>query len=182
MIDLNKYYVAKTYDGVSGSYAGRPGFVPQATTGDAKKFLRGDGVWSDPTISTIQFINGSGNVVLDVENYSTFCINTAVSNNFVYSGFNVGQSINVYISGSNTGYLPHAFPENTVFSELGDGNIIYSFSGYATRILLQNVGGSVINFSSIVPVTVSAPYYYDNELNLTVGVGTILLDEFLNNI
>jgi len=144
--------------------------------------LRGDGTWSDPTVSAIQFINGNGNVVLDIENYDTFCINTDVSNNFIYSGFEVGKSINVYISGSNTGYLPHAFPNNTVFSELGDGNIIYSFSGYATRILLQNIGGNVINFSSIVPVTASAPYYYDNELNLTVGVGTILLDEFLNNI
>jgi hypothetical protein len=48
MIDLNRYYIAKTYDGVSGAYAGRPGFVPQAATGDSNKFLRADGNWSNP--------------------------------------------------------------------------------------------------------------------------------------
>ena len=59
MIDLNKYYIAKTYDGVSGSYAGRPGFVPQATTGDIGKFLRADGSWADVIIPDVNIMSGA---------------------------------------------------------------------------------------------------------------------------
>jgi hypothetical protein len=57
MIDLNRYYIAKTYDGVSGAYAGRPGFVPQAETGDFDKFLRADGNWVNPTTGIEAQIN-----------------------------------------------------------------------------------------------------------------------------
>jgi hypothetical protein len=71
MIDLNRYYIAKTYDGVSGSYAGRPGFVPQAATGDSGKFLRADGSWAiidtsnnEMSISGLDLTISSGNLVL----------------------------------------------------------------------------------------------------------------------
>ncbi len=45
MIDLNKYYISKKYVGPSGEYPAVGGFVPPATSGDAIKFLRGDGSW-----------------------------------------------------------------------------------------------------------------------------------------
>lgn len=45
MINLNKYYVASTFQGASAAFHGRAGFVPQALSGDQVKFLRGDGTW-----------------------------------------------------------------------------------------------------------------------------------------
>jgi hypothetical protein len=228
MIDLNKYYVAKTYDGVSGNYAGRPGFVPQATTGDAGKFLRadgtwadviipdvnimsgatsgtngasglvpqplagddkkylgGDGTWSDPTISRIQYIENSNNINLDVSNYSTFVINITGSSIFSYSGFQNGKTINVYLGANHTGYLPHVFPANTTFSELGDNNVIYSFQGYVTRLLLQNIGDQVVNFSSISAMTpLTGSYYYGTNTNTDdpPGVGLDIIEEYLQNL
>jgi hypothetical protein len=232
MIDLNKYYIAKTYDGVSGNYAGRPGFVPQATTGDIgkflradgtwasinisglnlninimsgatssadgasglvpkplagddKKYLRGDGAWSDPTISTIQYIENSNDIILDVTNYSTFVINITGSSIFSYSGFQNGKTINVYLGANHTGYLPHVFPANTTFSELGDNNVIYSFQGYVTRLLLQNIGNQVVNFSSISVMTpLTGSYYYGTNTNTDdpPGVGLDIIEEYLQNL
>ena len=227
MIDLNRYYIAKTYDGVSGSYAGRPGFVPQAATGDAGKFLRGDGVWaevntdavsgmvgatsgtdgsaglvpkpvagdnryflrgdgawSDPTISQIQYIENSNNIVLDVANYSTFVVNLTESATFTYSGFENGKTINVYLAASHTGYLAHTFPLNTTFSELGDDNTIYSFEGYVTRLLLQNVGNQVINFSSITVKTPSSCYSYYGSVGNDdpPGVGLDIIELYLSGL
>ena len=76
MIDLNRYYIAKTYDGVSGAYAGRPGFVPQATTGDAGKFLRADGSWSEmgPEINQV-----SGNLQSQIDDLSVKSIAYAIA-------------------------------------------------------------------------------------------------------
>jgi hypothetical protein len=178
MIDLNKYYVAKTYDGVSGSYAGRPGFVPQATTGDNKNFLRGDGTWADPTISTIQYIENQNNVTLDIKNYDTFLIKAADSLTVFYANFAIGKNINVYLIADHQGHVAHTFPSNTVFAELGDENIIYSFEGYTTRILLQNIGDNVINFSS-VSVTPPSNYFYNYNNQGVVGIGINLIDELL---
>jgi hypothetical protein len=73
MIDLNRYYIAKTYEGVSGNYAGRPGFVPQATTGDTGKFLSADGSWASIDISNFYTKdNPSGFITgVDLSNYAT---------------------------------------------------------------------------------------------------------------
>lgn len=47
MIDLNRYYVASTYQGLSGSQDARSGYVPEALPGDEDKFLKSDGTWGD---------------------------------------------------------------------------------------------------------------------------------------
>lgn len=151
MIDLNKYYISSEYQGASGGSEGRSGFVPKALSGDELKFLRGDGTWGEvqTTVSNIQYVYGEPVINLDVSLYDTFVIGVTGSTTVTYSNFVPGKSINVYLSALHTSYLPHTFPENTLFAELGDENIIYSFAGYTTRILLQNVGNFVINFSSI---------------------------------
>jgi len=223
MIDLNKYYIAKKYAGPSGTYPSVGGFVPQATSGDSSKFLRGDGswaevnipsgvfptamsgaasgadgqaglvpkpvagdnryflrgdgAWSDPTISAIQYIENSNNIILDVANYSAFVVNLTESATFTYSGFENGKTINVYLIGNHTGHVPHTFPPNTVFAELGDDNIIYSFEDYTTRILLQDIGNYVYNFSSVARTPVNPYYYYNNPI---AGIGIDLLDLYLN--
>lgn len=46
MINLNKYYIAKKYEGPSGINPSNGGFVPPAGTGDYNSFLRADGTWS----------------------------------------------------------------------------------------------------------------------------------------
>lgn len=150
MIDLNKYYIAKEYDGVSGTYAGRAGFVPQATTGDANKFLRADGTWQTvQNIGAIQYIENSTEVELDCETYDTFVVTVVDPVTFTYANFQEGKSINVYLVAAHNGHVQHTFPTNTTFAELGDANTIYSFENYTTRILLQKIGEEVINFSSI---------------------------------
>jgi hypothetical protein len=90
MIDLNRYYIAKTYDGVSGSYAGRPGFVPQAATGDSGKFLRADGSWA----------------IIDTSNFYT-------NNN--PSGFITGVNLSPYVTTGQTGaFYPRSNPSGFV--------------------------------------------------------------------
>lgn len=150
MIDLNKYYISKEYDGVSGAYAGRAGFVPQATTGDAGKFLRADGTWQTVSINgSVQYIQNSNNITLDVSTYDTFVVTVTEATTFSYSNFSEGKMINIYLVADHAGHIQHTFPDNTTFSELGDANTIYSFENYTTRILLQNIGDEIINFSSI---------------------------------
>lgn len=177
MIDLNKYYIAKKYVGPSGEYPSVGGFVPPAVSSDAGKFLRSDGLWKDPTISSIQYIENSNNIVLDVANYSTFVVNLTESATFAYSGFENGKSINIYLVANHAGHLPHTFPPNTVFAELGDDNVIYSFQDYTTRILLQDIGNYVYNFSSVARTPVNPYYYYNNPI---AGIGIDLLDLYLN--
>jgi hypothetical protein len=121
----------------------------------------------------IQFISVPSTVVLNVSGYDTFVISVTGSTTVTYSNFETGKSINVYFVANHNGYLPHTFPSNTVFSELGKDNVIYSFDNYITRILLQNIGNNVINFSSIVKKPVS-PYYNGNDE--FAGIGLALLD------
>jgi len=161
MIDLNKYYISSTFQGVSGAQESRSGFVPQALSGDEQKFLRGDGTWQNVSVvSTVQYLQTSSTINLNIEEYDTFVVNVTDSITFTYSNFPLGKSINVYLSANHNNYISHTFPENTIFAELGDENTIYSFSGYTTRILLQNVGAFVINFSSISKNPSAPPYYY----------------------
>lgn len=50
LIRIANYFtnVSKTFTGASSSTAGAKGMVPAPSTGDAWKFLRGDGVWAMP--------------------------------------------------------------------------------------------------------------------------------------
>lgn len=178
--------------GANSGTDGQEGLVPKPVAGDNRYFLRGDGVWSDPTISAIQYIENSNNITLDVANYSTFVVNLTESATFTYSGFENGKSINVYLIGNHTGHVPHTFPLNTVFAELGDDNIIYSFEDYTTRILLQDMGDYVYNFSSVVrtpsgiippPPPPPPPYYYGNsDINNPPGVGLDIVELYLNDL
>jgi hypothetical protein len=83
MINLNRYYIAKTYEGVSGSYNGRAGFVPQASTGDSGKFLRADGIWADINLSnyatTGQLNQASGNLQSQIDILSVNSIAYAIA-------------------------------------------------------------------------------------------------------
>lgn len=173
--------------GAASGADGQAGLVPKPVAGDNRYFLRGDGVWSDPTISAIQYIENSNNIILDVANYSAFVVNLTESATFTYSGFENGKTINVYLAASHTGYLPHTFPLNTTFSELGDDNTIYSFEGYVTRLLLQNVGNQVINFSSITVKTPSSGYsYYGGAGGVSnddpPGVGLDIIELYLSGL
>lgn len=178
MIDLNKFYISKKYTGPSGAYPSAGGFVPPATINQANKFLGGNGLWTDPTISAIQYIENSNNIVLDVANYSTFVVNLTESATFTYSGFENGKTINVYLVANHAGHIPHTFPPNTVFAELGDDNVIYSFANFTTRLLLQDIGNYVYNFSSVVRTPINPYYYYNNPI---AGIGIDLLDLYLNS-
>lgn len=191
MIDLNKYYISSVYQGASGGSEGRSGFVPKALSGDSLKFLRGDGTWQTVTtesiVSNIQYVYGEPVIDLDVSQYDTFVIGVTGSTTVTYSNFVAGKSINVYLSALHTGMVSHTFPENTIFAELGDENIINSFEGYTTRILLQNVGNFVINFSSITKNPSSEgptppPYYYGNIDGGPPGVGLDIIELYLNDL
>jgi hypothetical protein len=176
--------------GATSGTDGQAGLVPKPVAGDNRYFLRGDGAWSDPTISQIQYIENSNNITLDVANYSAFVVNLTESATFTYSGFENGKTINVYLAASHTGHLPHTFPLNTTFSELGDDNTIYSFEDYTTRILLQDMGDYVYNFSSVVktpsgliPPPPPPPYYYGNsDINNPPGVGLDIVELYLNDL
>lgn len=173
--------VSQTMVGATSSTAGQAGLVPQPLSGDNTKYLKGDGTWSDPTISNIQYIEAGNSVLLNVNVYDTFMINLTGSSTFTYVGFDSGKTINVYLAADHEGHLPHTFPLNTTFSELGDNNTIYSFNGYVTRLLLQNVGNQVINFSSIAPKTSAIPYYNGNTTD-PPGVGLDIIEQYLNNL
>jgi hypothetical protein len=176
--------------GATSSTDGQEGLVPKPLSGDNTKYLRGDGTWQNVSVaSTVQYLQTSPTINLDIQEYDTFVINVTDSITFTYSNFPVGKSINVYLSANHNSYIPHTFPENTKFSELGDDNTIYSFNNYTTRILLQNIGPFVINFSSIVKNVSGGtgptpppppPYYYNNDGQL--GIGIDLLDFFLENL
>lgn len=188
MIDLNKYYISSVYQGASGGSEGRSGFVPKALSGDELKFLRGDGTWqtvtSESIVSNIQYIVGEPVINLNVSQYDTFVIGVTGSTTVTYSNFVAGKSINVYLSALHTGMVPHTFPENTIFAELGDGNIINSFEGYTTRILLQNIGNFVINFSSITknPSSESGGGGSGSDGGGVTGVGLDLLLLYLDEV
>jgi hypothetical protein len=141
----------QTMIGATSSTDGQEGLVPKPLSGDNTKYLRGDGTWQNVSVaSTVQYLQTSPTINLDIQEYDTFVVDVTDSITFTYSNFPVGKSINVYLSANHNSYIPHIFPENTKFSELGDDNTIYSFTGYTTRILLQNIGSFVINFSSVV--------------------------------
>ena len=133
-------------------------------------------------LAEIQYIENSNDITLDVSNYSTFVVNLTESATFAYSGFENGKSINVYLVANHTGHLPHIFPPNTVFAELGDENIIYSFEDYTTRILLQDIGNYVYNFSSVAK-TPFMPYVTNNDSDDGgVGIGVDIIEMFLNEL
>jgi hypothetical protein len=173
----------QTMIGATSSNDGQEGLVPKPLSGDNTKYLRGDGTWQNVSVaSTVQYLQTSPTINLDIQEYDTFVIVVTGSITFTYSNFPLGKSVNVYLSANHNSYIPHTFPENTKFSELGDDNIIYSFNNYTTRILLQNLGPVVINFSSItknMPDELPPPYYYGNGV---LGVGLDLIDFYLENL
>jgi len=102
-----------------------------------------------PIIGSVQHIENSNNIVLDMSTYDTFRVTVTEPTTFTYENFKEGQSINIYLVAAHNGHVQHTFPTDTTFAELGDANTIYSFENYTTRILLQKIGEEVINFSSI---------------------------------
>jgi hypothetical protein len=83
----------------------------------------------------------------------------------------------VYLDANHSGQILHTFPVETYFAELGDNNTIYSFEGYTTRVMLQNIGSRVMNFSEIIPLAGSYYYYYGSGGG--EGIGLDIIDELL---
>ena len=155
MIDLNRYYIAKTYEGVSGSYNGRAGFVPQASTGDNGKFLRADGIWSDVNLNsyaTVTNLNLTGsNLQNQINNLNnTYATDAELSgvNNTLNTKINSlsGAAVLLYgnqtIDGTktfrNSVYIHDLYVTGTEFIANVQNNFIES-----PYILLNLTGGAV---------------------------------------
>jgi hypothetical protein len=106
----------------------------------------------------VQIISGESQIVLDAALYNTFVIEVTEPLEVTYDNFPAGRSINIYLEAAHSGNLLHSFPVETYFAELGIDNTVYSFEGYTTRLLLQNIGSRVMNFGEVVP-TNGDPYY-----------------------
>jgi hypothetical protein len=89
---------------------------------------------------------------LDVKNYTSFVKKVTSSNNFLFSNFLSGQTITIYLSADHQFYERHYFPFTTFLNKAGEGNIAFTFEGYATKVVLQNVGNSYIGTANVIPI------------------------------
>jgi hypothetical protein len=158
-----------------------------AATGISADYVpvaQGDGtiVWEAQSgggggvVEAVQTIAGETEVILDASLYNAFVVDATEPITFSFENFPEGRIINVYLDANHSGQILHTFPVETYFAELGDNNTIYSFEGYTTRVMLQNIGSRVMNFSEIIPLA-SSYYYYGSGGG--EGIGLDIIDELL---
>jgi hypothetical protein len=130
---------------------------------DAGYVLTADGEggasWQSGAVDAVQSISGVNEVTLDAALYNTFVVEVSEPTVFSFENFPTGRSINVYLDAAHSGAILHTFPIETHFAELGNNNTVYTFEGYTTRVLVQNIGSRIMTFSEILPMA-GSPYYY----------------------
>jgi len=107
-------------------------------------------VYSTPTLRVL----ASNEFDLNADLFSTFVKQITGPNAFTYSNFTSGRSITLYLSAGHLNFSRHYFPQTTFISQAGDGNTVYTFQNYITKIVLQNIGTQYIGTTDLIPINI----------------------------
>jgi hypothetical protein len=95
-------------------------------------------------------ILNNAETVLDARNYTTFLKSVTSSNNFTFFDFTPGKIIILYLSANHLDYVRHYFPQPTYLNKVGEGNIVFTFNNYITKIVIQNTGNAYIGSTEMI--------------------------------
>ena len=112
---------------------------------------------------------------LNTNSFTTFAKRVTASNNFTYTGFTSGKTITVYLTAGHTDYVRHYFPPFTYINKAGEGNVVFTFDGYITKLTLQNTGSQVIGTTNLISLEA------DSQIQAPTGF-SLLLDNYLGFI
>jgi len=91
---------------------------------------------------------------LDLNQFTIYTKRVSSENVFTYNNFVSGRTLTVYLSASHSGVVGHYFPVKTYFGSNGTSNIVYTFSGFATKVIIQNVGDYFMGSTFLIPINV----------------------------
>jgi hypothetical protein len=109
---------------------------------------------------------------LNTNAFTTFTKRVTASNTFTYTGFTSGKTITVYLTAGHTDYVRHYFPSFTFINKAGEGNVVFTFDGYITKLTLQNTGTQVIGTTNLISLEA------DSQIQAPTGF-SLLLDNYL---
>lgn len=101
----------------------------------------------------IKYLN-SYDSTLSADRFNIFVKVLSGQEVFTYSNFTSGNTITVYLSGNHPDVIGHYFPINTYFNNLGNSNILYSFSGCLVKASIQNLGSIYLAETELINLNV----------------------------
>jgi hypothetical protein len=176
VLSLSAFYAPMVFTGASNDARGGEGFVPAPSAGEQNKFLRGDGTWQPVALqSSLQraTIEAQSQVTIDAAAHDTFVFDVEAGSvsELSIQGFALGKTIFVcFLPAFSSGQRSHVFPLNTFFNAIGNSNTVYSFSGHATCITLQNIGSHILGIADVVKLPTLPPSYSSELLGLGIDL------------
>ena len=113
---------------------------------------------------------------LDLNQFTIYTKSVTGENVLTYSNFVSGRTLTIYLSASHDGVVGHYFPINTYFGSNGTSNIVYTFSGFCTKAIIQNVGNYFLGTTFLIPINVQQ-YPKVGDFMLMEGFGFILQED-----
>lgn len=99
-------------------------------------------------------ILASNETNLNTDLFTTFVKLITAPNTFTFTNFTSGKTITLYLCAGHLNFSRHYFPQTTYISEAGEGNTVYTFENYITKVTLQNVGTQFIGTTDIIPINI----------------------------
>ena len=107
-------------------------------------------VYSNPPLRIL----ASNETNLNTDSFTTFVKLITAPNAFTFTNFTSGKTITLYLCAGHLNFSRHYFPQTTYISEAGEGNTVYTFENYITKLTLQNVGTQFIGTTDIIPINI----------------------------
>lgn len=99
-------------------------------------------------------ILASNETNLNTDSFTTFVKLITAPNAFTFTNFTSGKTITLYLCAEHSNFSRHYFPQTTYISEAGEGNTVYTFQNYITKVTLQNIGTQFIGTTDIIPINI----------------------------